>query len=79
MTLEQFNEIAWRPGMSVVYKFRSVDSPSGESVLETTVARVEFDEGNGYAGILGPQAKGSTARACVPFSQIIEVKYGEKA
>ena len=36
--------------MSVVYKYRSVDSPSGESVRETKVARVEFDEGNGYAG-----------------------------
>lgn len=79
MTLEEFNEIGWRPGMSVVYKFRNVDSPTGESVRETTVARVEFDEGDGYAGILGPKIKGTSARPCVLFSQIIEVKYGEKS
>ena len=29
MTLEQFNEIGWRPGMSVVYKTKNVDAPSG--------------------------------------------------
>lgn len=79
MTLEQFNEIAWRPGMSVVYKFKNVNEPSGESVRETKVAKVEFDEGSGYAGILGPKKKGTSARPCVPYSQIIEVKYGEKA
>lgn len=30
MTLEQFNEIGWRPGMSVVYKVISIYSPTGE-------------------------------------------------
>lgn len=79
MTLEQFNEIRWVKDMSVVYKFKNVNEPSGESVRETKVTKVEFDEGNGYAGILGPKIKGTSARPCVPYSQIIEVKYGEKS
>ena len=71
MTLNEFNKIAWRPGMRVAYKFRSIDSKTGESIRETEVAKVEFDEGNGWAGILGPLKNGS--RACVPYSQILEV------
>lgn len=82
MTLEQFNEIGWRPGMSVVYKFKNVDSPTGESIRKTNVSRVEFTNDNGEGGgICGPIVKG--ARVFVHYSQIIEVrtgfKYGEDA
>lgn len=82
MTLEQFNEIGWRPGMSVVYKSKNVDSPTGESIRKTKVSRVEFTNENGEGGgICGPIVKG--ARVFVHYSQIIEVrtgfKYGEKA
>lgn len=75
MTLEQFNEIGWCPGMSVVYKSRNVDSPTGESIRKTTVSRVEFTNENGEGGgILGPIVKG--ARVFVHYSQIIEVRTG---
>ena len=37
MTLEEFNEIGWRPGMSVVYKFRNVDSPTGETMEKKSI------------------------------------------
>lgn len=75
MTLEQFNEIGWRPGMSVVYKSRNVDSPTGESIRKTKVAMVEFtDEDGKGGGIYGPCVKG--ARVFVHYSQIIEVRTG---
>lgn len=75
MTLEQFNEIGWRPGMSVVYKTRNVDEPSGESIRKTKVSRVEFTDDNGEGGgIYGPIVKG--ARVFVHYSQIIEVRTG---
>jgi hypothetical protein len=77
MTLEQFNEIGWRPGMSVVYKTRNVDAPSGESVHRTFVSMVEFaDETDPIkcCGIYGPRVKG--ARLWVHYSQILEVRYG---
>lgn len=71
MNLNEFNKIAWRPGMSVTYKFKNINSQTGESVRKTAVAKVEFDEGNGWAGVIGPLKNGS--RACVPYSQILEV------
>lgn len=75
MTLEQFNEIGWRPGMSVVDKSKNVDSPTGESIRKTTVSRVEFTNENGEGGgICGPIVKG--ARVFVHYSQIIEVRTG---
>lgn len=75
MTLEQFNEIGWRPGMSVVYKSKNVDSPTGESIRKTKVSRVEFTNENGEGGgICGPVVKG--ARVFVHYSQIIEVRTG---
>lgn len=84
MTLEQFNEIGWRPGMSVVYKTKNVDAPIGESVHRTLVSMVEFADENDpikCCGIYGPRVKG--ARLWVHYSQILEVrtgfKYGEKA
>lgn len=75
MTMEQFNEIGWRPGMSVVYKSKNVDSPTGESIRKTKVSRVEFTNDNGEGGgICGPIVKGT--RVFVHYSQIIEVRTG---
>lgn len=75
MTQDQFNEIGWRPGMSVVYKSRNVYSPTGESIQKTKVSRVEFTDENGEGGgIYGPIVKG--ARVFVHYSQIIEVRTG---
>lgn len=37
MTLEKFNEMKWEPGMSVVYKFRNVDSPTGETMEKKSI------------------------------------------
>lgn len=75
MTLEQFNEIGWRPGMSAVYKTKNVDAPSGESVRKTKVSRVEFTNENGEGGgIYGPIENG--ARVFVHYTQIIEVRTG---
>ena len=77
MTLEQFNEIEWRPGMSVVYKTKNVDAPSGESIHRTLVSMVEFPDEHDITkccGIYGPRIKG--ARLWVHYSQIIEVRYG---
>lgn len=76
MTLEEFNKTAWRPGMSVVHQYKSVNSPYGIATKETKVSKVEFDEGSGYAGIIGPRING--ARQVVPYSQIVKVKYSEK-
>lgn len=82
MTLEQFNEIGWRPGMSVVYKFNNVDEPSGVSFRTTMVSMVAFANEHGEGcGIYGPSINGS--RVFVHVSQILEVrtgfKYGEKS
>ena len=77
MTKEQFDEIEWRPGMSVVYKTKNVDAPSGESVLRTLVSMVEFADEHDITkccGIYGPRIKG--ARLWVHYSQILEVRYG---
>lgn len=75
MTLEEFNKTAWRPGMSVVHQYKSVNSPYGIATKETKVSKVEFDEGTGYAGIIGPLINGS--RQVVPYSQIIKVVESE--
>lgn len=84
MTLEQFNEIGWRPGMSVVYQAKNVDEPSGVNIRRTMVSMVEFADENDpikCCGIYGPRVKG--ARVFVHVSKILEVrtgfKYGEKA
>ena len=77
MTLEQFNEIEWSPGMSVVYKTKNVDEPSGESIRRTLVSMVEFPDEHDITqccGIYGPRIKG--ARLWVHYSQIIEVRTG---
>ena len=77
MTLEQFNEIEWCPGMSVVYKTKNVDAPSGESIHRTTVSMVEFPDEHDITqccGIYGPRIKGD--RLWVHYSQILEVRYG---
>jgi hypothetical protein len=75
MTQEQFDEMRWGKDMSVVYKSRNVDSPTGESIRKTNVSRVEFTNENGEGGgICGPIVKG--ARVFVHYSQILEVRYG---
>lgn len=75
MTLEQFDEMRWGKDMSVVYKFRNVDSPTGESIRKTKVSRVDFTDDNGEGGgIYGPINKG--CRVFVHYSQIIEVRTG---
>lgn len=77
MTLEQFDEIEWRPGMSVVYQAKNVDEPSGVSIRRTMVSMVEFADENDpikCCGIYGPRIKG--ARLWVHYSQILEVRYG---
>ena len=75
MTLEQFDEMRWGKDMSVVYKFKNVDSPTGESIRKTKVSRVEFTNDNGEGGgIYGPINNG--CRVFVHYSQIIEVRTG---
>lgn len=75
MTQEQFDEMQWNRDMSVVYKFRNVDSPTGESFSKTKVAMVEFTNEDGKCGgIYGPCVKG--ARVFVHYTQIIEVRTG---
>ena len=77
MTLEGFKEIGWRPGMSVVYKTRNVNEPSGESIHKTMVSMVEFPDDEDIVkccGIYGHRVNGS--RLWVHYAQIIEVRTG---
>ena len=77
MTLEEFTDIDWRPGMSVVYQTKNVDEPSGVSIRRTMVSMVEFADENDptkCCGIYGPRIKG--ARLWVHYSQMLEVRYG---
>lgn len=77
MTLEKFKEIKWEPGMSVVYKFRNVDSPTGETIRSTPVNGVEFPgEKEDGSGIYGVDSRGR--RNFVHHDSILEVRWGFK-
>ena len=77
MTLEKFSEIKWELCMSVVYKFKNVDLPTGETIRSTPVNGVEFpgkkDDGG---GIYGVDSKGR--RIFVHHDSILEVRWGYK-
>ena len=74
MTLEQFVKMQWEPGMSVAYKFKNVDSPTGESIGKTPVKGVEFPGANDDGGgIYGVDPKGR--RIFVHHDSIIEVRF----
>ena len=74
MTLEKFNEMKWEPGRSVVYKFRNVDSPTGETIRSTPVNGVEFPgENDDGSGIYGVDSNGR--RIFVHHDSILEVRW----
>lgn len=76
MTTTAFNEMQWRPGMSVVYKFRNVDAPNGESIRRTPVNGVEFNGKDNGGGIYGVDLKGN--RIFVHHASILDVQFGFK-
>ena len=74
MTLEKFKEMQWQLGMSVAYKFKNVDSPTGETIRSTPVKGVEFpDEKDDGSGIYGVDSKGR--RIFVHHDSILEVRW----
>ena len=77
MTLEKFNEMQWQLGMSVAYKFKNVDSPTGESIGKTPVKGVEFPDAKADGGgIYGVDSKGR--RIFVHHDSILEVRWNYK-
>lgn len=74
MTLEQFKEMKWEPGMSVAYKFKNVDSHTGETIRSTPVDGVEFPDKEYGGGIYGVDSKGH--RIFVHHDSILEVRWG---
>lgn len=76
MTLEKFSEMKWEPGMSVAYKFRNVDSPTGETIRSTPVNGVEFPGKEDGGGIYGVDSKGR--RIFVHHDSILEVRWNFK-
>ena len=77
MTHEQFVKMQWEPGMSVAYKFKNVDSHTGETIRSTPVKGVEFpgEKENG-SGIYGVDSKGR--RIFVHHDSILEVRFNYK-
>lgn len=78
MTTEEFNDMQWEPGMSVAYKFKNVDDPSGWSIRSTKVKAVEFnaEDGTHGGGIYGFDAKGN--RIFVHYESILDVRFNFK-